>query len=690
MVHQFLASPFDDAARAAQFAAVAAALRSESPTDTLLLGNLVLEDGAEPIDALVVRPHSLTLLVLVPGGGWLSVPALGYGRWQLAGAGLPTAGAFDNPFEQFVQQKQAVADWLRPRFGPAQANLKAISGIVLFAKPIDLAPDVMPALSAAPAGFALLSSPAELPGSLRELATSDINLSPADIADWAAEWADFAAAATAPAGLGEQPAAAPTSAAPAPAPADNVLARKARAVWGWLGAADVPDDDPPYGIDPAAARREEKQRLETLRQQMQADVAAQLQALEAREAERERSIAQLKAELAQAPPVAADATALVSRLGAETREKAALEAQMEASRAESDARNRELDAKIQQLSQLIERLNSPQPPAAPPPAAPVAPSVAASAVSAGAPPPAVETANKPPVAPPPTTSLGKQTAKTNNVATPPLGTTSPVSGVPSFASVAASVRRAAFAAQESAQALAGLKFGQLREWQRLPRVAMLAGGVAVLGLAGWGLSHLGGSPPVPHQENGRWGFADSGGRLVIPAQFTAAEPFKNGRAVVAKDGAYGVVSEDGKEIIAPAYDALNPYAGGYARARVGDAYTFIDGKGEEFDTYYFNALDFAEAHAAVLDHRGWHYIDGPEEPEKPVIFKEAYSFVDGLARVRLADGFTYITADYLNDPSEGTEPFGRYQRASDFANGQARVTQKGRSFLIDNHGVEVK
>ena len=133
----------------------------------------------------------------------------------------------------------------------------------------------------------------------------------------------------------------------------------------------------------------------------------------------------------------------------------------------------------------------------------------------------------------------------------------------------------------------------------------------------------------------------------------------------------------------PAYDALNPYAGGYARARVGDAYTFVDEKGEEFDAYYFNALDFAEGHAAVLDHRGWHYISGPTEPDKPVIFSEAYSFVDGLARVKLPDGYTYITPDYLNDPSAGTKPFGRYQLAADFADGQARVTQNGRSFLID-------
>ena len=150
------------------------------------------------------------------------------------------------------------------------------------------------------------------------------------------------------------------------------------------------------------------------------------------------------------------------------------------------------------------------------------------------------------------------------------------------------------------------------------------------------------------------------------------------------------MDEQGKELVAPAYDALNPYAGGFARARVGDAYTFLDEKGEEFDHYYFNALDFAEGRAAVLDHRGWHYINGPEEPAKPTIFGEAYSFADGLARVKLADGYTFITPAYLDDPAAGTKPFGRYELAADFVDGKARVTQGGRRFVIDKDGDEVK
>ena len=78
MVHSFLASPFTDPAQAGQYAAVLAALQADAATDLLLLGNLVLEDRAVPLDAVVVRPHGITLLVLVPRSGQLSIPALSY------------------------------------------------------------------------------------------------------------------------------------------------------------------------------------------------------------------------------------------------------------------------------------------------------------------------------------------------------------------------------------------------------------------------------------------------------------------------------------------------------------------------------------------------------------------------------------------------------------------------------------
>jgi hypothetical protein len=458
----------------------------------------------------------------------------------------------------------------------------------------------------------------------------------------------------------------PTTASGLPASTTEFLTQKARQLWGWLGAADIPDEDPPYGYDPgatAAARREEKKQLEQLRQQMQADLAAQLRLMEARERERERSMAQLRAELAHAPAVAPEAAQLQARLAAESREKSAQETAMQASVAAAAAQNQELDAKIQQLNQLIERLNTQAAALVPSAPVPVAP----------APPELVKPALSPPVA----------SRLVERPAAVPAATSSPAV----LGSFLPALRAQWVAWQTMAKPHTARWWAWLQQGNRLRLAAGLAAGAVVVL---WLLGHIGGPPPVPYQENGRWGYADDKGKTLILPQFTAAGPFEAGRAVVAKGGVYGVIDEDGKEVIAPAYDALNPFAGGYARARVGQVYTFLDEQGQEFDTYYFNALDFAEGRAAVLDYRGWHYISGPTEPEKPVIFIEAYSFVHGLARVKLATGYTYITPDYLDNPSRGTKPFGRYQLATDFADGKARVTRNGHSFYIDKNGEEVK
>ncbi|MCC2547301.1 WG repeat-containing protein [Hymenobacter sp. BT175] len=602
MLHDFLFAPFPQPDKQQQYEQVRASLRADADGPvTLLLGNFAVEDGGEALDAVVVRPNGITILLLVPAGGLLTMPSLTHGAWKLDAE--PLRGSIaqaDNPFEQFRFQKEALVAWLAPQLPPEQVNLQFISGLVVFGRPVTFGPEIEEQLSSQPGtSFQLLADAAQLPRRLRQLARPDIDLTDDDLTQWARDLSDDPVT----------PEAAP--AAPEPASAGSPWRR----LWSWLGADDIPED-PPYGGYPAAqvaASSAEKQRLEQIQEESQAELRRQLQALEAREAERERNMEQLRAQLAQAPPVTTEARELQDRLAAESREKAVLEEAIRASRAESETRNQELDAKIQQLSRLIEQLHQ-------------HPGPASSPGSAQAPGRAV-------------------------------GSTLPAPG-----------------------------FRLLRRWrQRLPRMGAVLGGATLLLLALWGISRLSADPPAPYQENGKWGFA-ADGEPVIPARFSFAGPFQDRRAVVAENGAYGMIDPTGKEVVPLLYDALNPFVGGYARARVGDAYTFVDEEGQEFTTYFYNALDFSEGYAAVLDHRGWHYIRGPEEEEPskpPVIFREAYSFREGLARVKLADGYTFITKDYLTDPAEGTKPFTRYELATDFENGRAQVTQQGRRFLID-------
>ncbi|MBT2558035.1 hypothetical protein J7E24_09580 [Hymenobacter sp. ISL-91] len=162
--------------------------------------------------------------------------------------------------------------------------------------------------------------------------------------------------------------------------------QKARQLWSWLGAADVPAD-PPYGPAPAplappADTAAEQQRLEQLRQQLFAELQQQRLQMEAREAAREQSIAQLRQQLAATPSAAAEVAALQARLATETQEKQALAAAITASRQEAETRNRELEARMQQLGQQVAQLQTRPAATTPPPTASVAVPVAATASTA--------------------------------------------------------------------------------------------------------------------------------------------------------------------------------------------------------------------------------------------------------------------------------------------------------------------
>ena len=579
MLHDFLFTPFTDSATAQLYDCLVATLRTD-PGPTLLLGHFAVEDGGQLLDAVVIRPHSITVLVLVPGGGALQMPAFGYGAWLLDGRPLASASPeADNPYEQFQHQKAALATWLQPQFGLEQVNLQFISGLVVFGAPVTFGPDVEAHLSQLDGSFQLLADAAQLPRRLPQLARPEINLPEPELTAWAHNLADDKDNAPQP-----EPVATNLQPLAEPAPAPGFLRR----AWSWLGADDIPHDTP-YGhpAAQAAASSAEKQRLEQEQRAAQTQLQ-QLQALEAREAEREQRIQELRAELAQAPPVTTEAQTLRDRLATESQEKAVLEASIRASRAESDRRNRDLDAQIHHLGHLIGQLN-----------------------------------NRP---------LG----------TPPA-------------------------------------IGPRRS-RRLPRAAAVVGIAAVLGAGAWSVSHMGrnSSIPVPAQDVRQP--AEASRPAAGPAPTTNPAP-------VAQQPPAPAANESPA---ADPYEARYPSVDGYARVKKNGTYTFLDQESQPFSRTFLEARDFSEGHAAVRDQRGWQYINGPEpeDPDTPpFLFREAYSFHDGLARVRLDPGYTYITERNL--AGQGPSVFQLYEAATDFENGRAQVTLQGRRFSIDTNGQPV-
>ncbi len=78
-------------------------------------------------------------------------------------------------------------------------------------------------------------------------------------------------------------------------------------------------------------------------------------------------------------------------------------------------------------------------------------------------------------------------------------------------------------------------------------------------------------------KDGKWGYADTSGKVVIPLQFESPSQFHHGYASAIKDGKAGVIDTTGKAVVPFIYDYVGDYQDGVFSARnFQKKYGFID------------------------------------------------------------------------------------------------------------------
>ncbi len=209
----------------------------------------------------------------------------------------------------------------------------------------------------------------------------------------------------------------------------------------------------------------------------------------------------------------------------------------------------------------------------------------------------------------------------------------------------------------------------------------------------------------PVDKDGKWGFIDATGKIVIPLKFEQARYFSEGLACVKVGDKYGFINEHGDMVIAPKYDSAWSFREGLAE--VEEHYgpsEFIDKTGKvafvppsshrfiEFrdglaqgrssfygDSRYQPSADSPLMKTGWIDHSGKWAI----EPR----FKGFWDFSEGLAAV---------TFDALAPAKTGKMGFinkrgqvviaGRFDSATYFSEGVAMVKADGRAFFVDPTG----
>lgn len=170
----------------------------------------------------------------------------------------------------------------------------------------------------------------------------------------------------------------------------------------------------------------------------------------------------------------------------------------------------------------------------------------------------------------------------------------------------------------------------------------------------------------PVIKEGRYGYIDRNGELVVEPQYLLASEFNEGLAVVRGDNQLaGYINEHGEVVIEPIYEDAKVFREGLAPVAVeyGSPLHFINSAGETvFETDYIITSGFNEGLAAVVVISDPFYMNGNIEfidstgktvlrlEDRYDVFSSIF-FNDGYTLVKRAEGYSYI--DKSGDPAFG-------------------------------------
>jgi hypothetical protein len=195
------------------------------------------------------------------------------------------------------------------------------------------------------------------------------------------------------------------------------------------------------------------------------------------------------------------------------------------------------------------------------------------------------------------------------------------------------------------------------------------------------------------REDGKWGYIDTKGKIAIEPQFDIAKNFSEGMAIIGKNGKYGYIDKTGKIIAEPIFDRVCYFKNNRAWVLQNGAWACIDKKGEFIiQPYYSDTYDFSEGYAWVKKDLIWGLIDStnkyliqPNE-RNPLIYAHSanvknFSFLSHgklISKVNNKTGYCDLTLKKIIPAI--------FDDALEFENGHATVYIDGKCGIIDESG----
>jgi len=182
----------------------------------------------------------------------------------------------------------------------------------------------------------------------------------------------------------------------------------------------------------------------------------------------------------------------------------------------------------------------------------------------------------------------------------------------------------------------------------------------------------------PVERDGKWGFIDRTGKIVIPLQFDGANEFHEGLALVTANGKRLFIDTTGHVVITPQFDIVNNFSEGLAAVNIGQ--TKIPNLG------------------LIANPGKWGYIDKTGKLVLPLRFTHAEDFSEGLAPVKVKGEVVWCPPDGSGNRSGASMMYGYidktgkmivpavFNSAEPFSEGVAAVSRCDEAFFIDKTG----
>ncbi len=151
------------------------------------------------------------------------------------------------------------------------------------------------------------------------------------------------------------------------------------------------------------------------------------------------------------------------------------------------------------------------------------------------------------------------------------------------------------------------------------------------------------------EKDGKWGFIDVTGKLVVNQEWDEVKDFSGGYAAVLRGGKWGFVHEDGRLAVEPAWQMCGNAREDMAAVSQNNRWGHVNLSTGQLTvpTQWDEVQPFHEGRAAVRLGQKWGFVDTAGKVIAAPQWHEVSDFIDGLAAVRV-------------EPPAGTRGTGRY------------------------------